>query len=302
MKKAFKTIIILLLLGALFFIGWNTLSHQFKVRDTRGLQTLKVMTYNTHRMGEFLHPQQNRVIRFLQEQDADIVCLQEVEVYHDANYLTLLELKEALHKYPYTYFDFKVFNSRRQFGNAVFSRYPLINKETIRYDSRSSISSRCDVVVGKDTLRLINNHLESNRLEQHDFAVDSLTGNEIKSATQHVWTKMRAARQIRHEQAKAVKQAIRQSSHPVIVAGDFNSVPLSYVYQKIKWGLRDTFLETSKWKMGHTFAKYHIGIRIDYILCSKKLTPVSSEVIKVNYSDHYPMVSTIGWAPDNDNL
>lgn len=144
---------------------------------------LTVLTYNTHRMGEFRKPPQNRVLQYLLRQDADIICLQEVEVYRDATYLTLGELRGTLReKYPYSYIDFSVYNSRRQFGNVVFSRYPLINKQTIRYPSRANISSRCDVVVGADTLRLITNHLESNRFDRGDFAEHIANGDSLKQS------------------------------------------------------------------------------------------------------------------------
>lgn len=299
--KTIKHIFVIIVLLALGWVVWNTVSLRFRPIERKGLNTLTIMTYNTHRMGGFVHAPQNRVIRFLQETNADVVCLQEVEVYHDNNYLTLTELRNALAQYEYTYFDFKIYNNRRQFGNAVFSHYPLVHKQTVDFKSRSSISSRCDIVIGEDTLRLINNHLESNRLERHDFEMDSLSGENIKSATTHLWDKMRRARTIRHEQAQAVKREIKASPHPVLTVGDFNSLPLSYVYQKIKFGQRDAFLESNRWKVGNTWSKYGLGVRIDYILTSKKLTPIKTEVIRVNHSDHYPVCATIGWAPDSDN-
>ena len=105
------------------------------------------------------------MLQYINQLDADVVCLQEVLVYKSGNRMTLPALREAMRKYPYTYYDFKHYNSRRQFGNVVFSRYPLINKQTIRYESASNISSQCDMLVHDDTIRLIVNHLESFRLE-----------------------------------------------------------------------------------------------------------------------------------------
>ena len=60
------------------------------------------MTYNTHRMGMFRKAAENEVIQFLRESDADVICLQEVEVYKDDRYLTLPELKEAMQAWQYT--------------------------------------------------------------------------------------------------------------------------------------------------------------------------------------------------------
>jgi len=246
-------------------------------------------------MGMYEKAHQNRVIRYLQRQDADIVCLQEVDVYKNEKYLTLPELRKALNKYPYTYFDFKIYNKRHQYGLAVFSKYPLLNKNTIRYSSRGNISNYCDVVFGEDTLRLFNNHLESNRLELTDLP-DSIDSESIKESAHRISRKLGSARKIRHEQANAIRAEIEKSPYPVLLAGDFNAIPLSYTYLKLRgWDLRDCFLESSIGKWGATLTKRKIGIRIDYILCSDQLHPVSMRIDKVNYSDHYPVTATIGW-------
>lgn len=257
---------------------------------------LTVMTYNTHRMGMFRKADRNQVIHHIRRTDADVVCLQEVEVYKDNKFLTLPELREALRQYPYTYYDFKVYNRRRQFGNVVFSKYPLIDKQTVHYDSRSNISSRCDVVVGGDTLRLFVNHLESNRFTREDFSMpDSLTSENIRESARHISKKLESARTIRHGQARTLRSEISESPYPVVVVGDFNSTPLSYTYWRIRGTLRDTFLETSWGRVGWTFVKHHLGLRIDYILCSRSLYPRECRVDEVNYSDHYPVMATIEW-------
>ncbi len=257
---------------------------------------LQILTYNTHRMGNFQKAPQNRVIQYLLRQDADVICLQEVEVYKDNRYLTLGELKGVMRgKYPYSYIDFSVYNSRRQFGNVVFSKYPLVNKQTIRYPSRANISSRCDIVVGTDTLRLITNHLESNRFDNHDFAENNDHSTALKETAHRLSAKWETARRARHEQARCVRTEIDASPYPIIVVGDFNDIPLSYTYWKIRGTMRDAFLCSSWGNLGFTYIYHHIGLRIDYTLCSRSLHPVRSEVGRVRHSDHYPLTTTLAW-------
>ena len=256
---------------------------------------LSVLTYNTHQMGMYAKAHENMVIRYLQRQDADVVCLQEVDVYKNEKYLTLPELKKALNKYPYTYFDFKIYNKRHQYGIAVFSKYPLLNKTTIRYTSRGNISDFCDVAVGKDTFRLFNNHLESNRLDVHDLP-DTLATESLKASAQRISDKLESARTIRHNQARAIREEIEKSPSPVIVVGDFNDIPLSYTYLKMRGSdLQDAFLKTSFGHWGATISKRHLGVRIDYILFSKSLHPASTHIDRVNCSDHFPMTSVLAW-------
>lgn len=275
---------------------WPCVSHGSGSAPDNQRGQLTVLTYNTHRMGGFCKVPQNRVVQYLLRQDADVVCLQEVEVRKNAKYLTLAELRAAMQaKYPYSYVDFAVYNQRRQFGNVVFSKYPLIHKETIRYTSRANISSRCDIVVKGDTIRLITNHLESNKLDKKDFAEDLTSGEAIRETAQRLSEKMETARELRHEQARIVRAAIDASPYPIIVVGDFNDTPLSYTYWKMRGWMRDCFLSTSWGRMGFTYIYHHVGVRIDYILCSRDLHPTECHVDRVRHSDHYPVVSTIAW-------
>lgn len=298
MKKHIKRICIILSILIILWMLYSLVSHQcVPAKETEN--TLKIMTYNTHGMmiGEKI-ADKKRMLEYINQQDADIICLQEVSVYKNPAYLTLPALREAMRKYPYTYYDFKVYNRRRQFGNVVFSRYPLINKQTIRYESESNISSQCDIVIKNDTIRLMVNHLESYGLIKQDLQIDTLSMEGIKNSSLN--QKLRTADKLRHQQASAVKRAIRQSPHPVIVVGDFNAIPLSYVYWKIKLGfkhgLRDTFLESSFGQFGTTYKRKGIGVRIDYILCSRSFQPINCKVDKnAKYSDHFPVISTIGW-------
>ncbi len=257
---------------------------------------LSVLTYNTHRMGEFRKPPHNRVLQYLLRQNADVVCLQEVEVYKDNAYLTLGELKGVMReKYPYSYIDFSVYNQRRQFGNVVFSRYPLINKQTIRYTSLANISSRCDIVVGEDTLRLITNHLESNRFNPTDIADKMASGDSIHKTLHSLSTKWERASGMRHEQARRVHDEISASPYPTIVVGDFNDLAWSYTYWRIRGTMRDCFLSSSWGRYGATYRYRLLGARIDYILCSRSLHAASCEVERVRHSDHYPVQAVLVW-------
>lgn len=246
---------------------------------------LSVLTWNTARMGGFAKPEANRVLKMLLKQDADVICLQEVDVYKDEKYLTLGDVKRTLSKkYPYSYIDFAIYNKRHQFGTMVWSKYPLINKETIRYESRGNISNHCDIVVGADTIRLFNNHLESY----------SFTAADLEDMG-HVRDKLERTTPIRNAQAREVRKQIEASPYPVVVVGDFNAIPLSYAYRHISKGLHDAWLETSWFQWGATCQKRGFGIRIDYILSSPELVPVACTIERTNASDHFPMTATLAW-------
>ena len=293
MRKITKIITIILALLFLWVI-YSLFSHRIR-KPQEFDHSLKVMTYNTQGMVVNKSMKTKMaMLRYINAQDADIVCLQEVLVYKNENRLTLPKLREAMSQYPYTYYDFKLYNSRRQFGNVVFSRYPLINKQTIRFESKSNISSQCDVVVGKDTLRLIVNHLESFKLTKDDLNLDSLSTN----LKQENWfdQKLRSASRLRRIQVSTLRKAIRKSPYPVIAVGDFNSLPISWVYWRMNLGMHDCWAESSLGRYGHTYRyDWWLRARIDYIFTSRKLKPISCETGSAKYSDHYPVIGTVGW-------
>lgn len=290
-RRIFWTLFVMLIA----WCAWSLFSHQMPwQKEVQHEHELTIMTYNTRAMmiGESLAAK-HAMLKHINRLDADIVCLQEVLVYKTGERLTLPALREAMRKYPYTYYDFKKYNSYRQFGNVVFSRYPLINKQTIRYESNSNISSQCDVVVNNDTIRLIVNHLESFRLENKDFNLDSLTTGHFKESSLN--RKLTQASQLRRKQVMKVRRAIYESPYPVMAVGDFNAIPLSLVYWTMNMGLRDCFAESSFGRYGATYERKGIGIRIDYIFTSRQLYPLACRVDQATYSDHHPVIATIGW-------
>ena len=297
----FRYIILLLLIGVVAVCIWPLISHGHTPKEDElasRTKRLTIMTWNTHQLGQFRKPKDNEVLQYLLEQDADVICLQEVDVYKRSEFLTLPEVNQVLgSKYPYSYIDFSVYNKRRQFGNMVWSRYPLIHKKTVDYEIRANLSSRCDMIVGMDTFRLIVNHLESNRFSATDIVrMDSASHYEdLRHSAQQLSRKWTIASTRRHEQARAVRKEIEASPYPVIVVGDLNDIALSYTYYTIAKDLHDAWLETSWGKWGATFDLKGIGVRIDYIFCQDPLVPVGCTVHKATGSDHWPVEAILAW-------
>jgi len=262
------------------------------------LIAITVLTWNTGRM-DFMHkPEQNAVLQFLMAQDADVICLQEVDVYKDTHYLTLAEVKQTLsRKYPYSYIDFSQYDKRHQFGLMVWSKYPLINKQTLHYEWKGNISDRCDMVVGKDTIRLLNNHLQSYSFTAKDL--EDFDKNHdykgLKATFYRLKEKWARALPLRNEQARVVRKEIDESPYPVIVAGDFNSFEWSYAYWHISSGLHDAWRSIHPFRYGATCEHRGIGVRIDYILSSPSLRPVACDIKETTASDHKPVVATLEW-------
>ena len=85
----------------------------------------------------------------------------------------------------------------------------------------------------------------------------------------------------REEQATALLRFLRQHSEPAVVAGDFNSTPLSGLHRILtEGGLRDSWQEAG-FGFGHTWGKKGqplLVARIDYVWVTRHWTVAAAEV------------------------
>ena len=86
----------------------------------------------------------------------------------------------------------------------------------------------------------------------------------------------------------------------VIVAGDMNDTPASYVYQKMSKYFTDSYCETGQ-GFSRTYHGFFQGsgrvllaaMRIDMILHGDNFKSESYKRRKCDISDHYPVISTL---------
>jgi len=228
---------------------------------------------------------------YLAQQNADIVCLQE-DVDTWRRYVFLRYQKT----YPYN--DTILFNTKDVYfnGMGIHSRFPIIRRERIAYESRANGSVAWFLQVGNDTVLVINNHLEATHLSREDRSryEDMLRGkvgrDTVREESRALWTKLGRANAIRAKGAEAVHRYIEaHSQYPTIVCGDFNDNPISYSRHIISKGLTDCFEETGR-GLGLSYNRKGFYFRIDHILCSDHFTPYNCQVDnEIDASDHYPI-------------
>lgn len=280
-------------------IGFNHFSNYLKLfkpsRDK--INTFKVISYNLQLFNYFENKNssvsEKKILEFLKAQNPDIVCMQE---FFTAGNPALEEkiVNSALGGNYFSHMKLLGNGKNRFYGVVTYSRYPIIRRGEIVHPGSSSLSIYTDVLIQKDTFRIYNNHLQSFRLKRmersfiEEMAVsnDKETLDEVKSIS----ARLKKGFVRRALQAQVVKDYILRSPFPVIVAGDFNDTPVSYSYRKIRKGLNDSFVN-SGYGAGFTYRGNYPPNRIDYILYDKSLINSYFEIIRVKYSDHYPIVS-----------
>ena len=152
-----------------------------------------------------------------------------------------------------------------------------------------------DIQTPMGITRVYNVHLQTNKITQEtEELMDHLRVQEKDTWIRvgDVLSKYQKASAIRSDQAYVLKNHIENSPFPVVVCGDFNDTPQSNAYQIIQKDLIDTFKARGK-GIGTTYAGSLPALRIDYILLSPTLTPISHQIPEWKYSDHYPIIVTL---------
>jgi endonuclease/exonuclease/phosphatase family metal-dependent hydrolase len=279
-------------------LGITHFSNYIKLAKPGGdkANSFKVVSYNVRLFNYFESSKavssEPRIIEFLKNQKPDILCLQEYYVMGNPQQKEN-SIKALLGGKYYSHIKVMGSGKNRFYGIATFSRYPIIKRGEIVHPGSSSLSIYTDVVAGKDTLRIYNNHLQSFRLKKMERSfIDELTAENKETITEvkSIGQSLKRGFIRRALQAQLVKEHVNRSPFSVIVAGDFNDTPVSYAYRKIRKGLNDSFVN-SGYGAGFTYKGNYPPNRIDYILYDKALESTGFEIKKIKYSDHYPIVA-----------
>jgi endonuclease/exonuclease/phosphatase family metal-dependent hydrolase len=298
-KWAIYTLIVLGLGGKMHFR-----SLAFSSSSPANPSGIKVLTYNV-RLFDLFNPSfsksienRNKIFDYIRRTDPDVLCLQE---YYRQDKPTDFEVVDSLFSIMgnrnYHERSAHKRSTRQNYGIAMFSKYPIIAKGDVMFESQgSSDFNYCiyaDIIKNQDTFRVYNVHLQSIRLhtEPNIEAATDEEGMASERALRSVFSKLRLAYVKRAEQARRVVEHIKTSPYPVIVCGDFNDTPMSYTYNQFNRFLKDAFRQSSS-GIGSTYIGRLPAGRIDYLFYDPRLTTTGFNIQKEEFSDHRALVCT----------
>ncbi|MDD3036906.1 endonuclease/exonuclease/phosphatase family protein [Bacteroides sp.] len=256
-------------------------------------ESIKLLSYNVMGFNNMEKKDgQNPILTYLSNSGADIICLQEYNASGNKKYVTEKDIKKALKAYPY-------YSIRRPgIGDsqlACFSKFPILTASSIKYESSYNGSMLYTLKVNEDTITLINNHLESNKLTKEDRGIyedmiNDPNAKKVKTGLRQLVKKLAEASAIRSVQADSVANVIMESKYPTIITcGDFNDVSISYTHRILTQHLDDAFTQSGK-GLGISYNQNKFYFRIDNILISPNLKAYNCTVDRsIKDSDHYPI-------------
>ena len=245
---------------------------------------IKVATYNVALFGrETSGFKAQDILAEMKRDNIDILCMQE---YLDTSGD---KINSDSYKEYFPYFCFG------RSDMIIYSRFPIERHDIIDFGPTNNSGMWADININGRIVRVFNVHLETtgfngtlHRIAKIEMQGQSVEDNAVVNAIYGSYTRGMA---IRARQADLVAQEIQQSQYPVIVCGDFNDVPYSYVYHTMLGDLVDGFKECGEGLM-YTYTGKKI-VRIDYIFHDEKLKGETYYKTDLTYSDHYPVFMKI---------
>jgi len=233
-----------------------------KTANVKTIRDIKVLTFNV-KYGDFGW---DKVKKYIKDQNADIILVQEKD--------TNRAIRKDLVKYPTV---------------ILKTKHKIVRQEELIQDNSRGNSFYADVDINGKIIRVVNVYLEPFRLHKSMFQFDGFGKQKDKIST--LLSHMTPTFKAHEEQIKKIRKVIDFSPYPVILAGDFNSVPNSYEYYSLGKDLQDAFLTVGN-GISTSFHDYKVPLRIDYIFTSKSIIPLSYKVDQsVKLSDHYPVIA-----------
>ena len=287
------------------------ISNHFSIKKSP--QDLRVMSWNVAQF-DILKAKKNpntyqEMINLVNQYRPDVACFQEMvsgdtladlntPYYKEFAFYSIFEFANKLDypDYLYSYNYKENFMNQQHFGIIIFSKYPIINKQTVTHypNDYNSTFQYVDIVKEHDTFRVFNLHLQSLRFSTTNLKY--IKNPSIKDTglakSKNVVSKFKNGFLKRRTQANHVKDEISNSPYPVIICGDFNDVPNSYAYETIGDGLQDAFVQKGV-GIGRTYSGISPTLRIDHIFVDSRFSVNQYTRIPKMLSDHFPIIADI---------
>ena len=273
LKKQFLISTVVLLIG----IQYVTKLYSFSEKKVLLTDDIKIMSYNV-RMFNLYNWIENEgvdqsIYEFINNQKPDILCIQEFNPKAKLGF-----------NFPYKYI--KRSEKNGQFGHAIFSKYRIINSESLNFLNSGNNTIFADIVKNKDTFRVYNVHLESLKINPKNENFNQEISEKLRIRLENSFKKQA-------NQAELIIQHQKQSNFKSIICGDFNNTAFSYVYKQLKRDKNDAF-EIAGQGFGKTY-DFQFPLRIDFILTDKNITVNNFKTFNIDYSDHYPIMARINF-------
>jgi len=214
---------------------------------------------------------EGEIVAFIKKTNPDIICLQE---YNPTKKLDKL--------YPHHYKKTSI--KKTTFGQAIFSKFPIINTGALNFPKSNNNAIYADIVKNTDTIRVYNVHLES-------LGINPRKENFGEETKEKLRKRMERSFQKQSLQAELLVAHQQSCNYKIILCGDFNNNAFSWVYHQLKGDKNDAFVAAGE-GFGKTY-DYPFPLRIDFILSDEDINVNHFKTYNKKLSDHFPIMARL---------
>ena len=270
----------LLLSALVLLLGYGKVLSLYKFTSSKQIEdseSVSIMNYNVRLFNLYnwidKENVEESIVNLIEDEAPDIISFQEYHPHENVD----------LSMFPFKFEDLS--GERVRYGQAIFSKFPIINSGSVEFPNTANNAIYADVVKGNDTLRVYNVHLQSLGIEENLEDLD-------REDSERVLKRARETFKMQQEQAELFVNHKESAPYKVVICGDFNNTAFSYVYKEIKGELKDAFEEAGN-GFGRTFDFRYFPIRIDFILVEEAFQVNNFKAFEEKLSDHYPVLTEI---------
>lgn len=257
---------------------------------------IKLIAYNVNRFNGYgtidSGASRTGIIDMIKQEQPDIAAFEDYKVIRREKGRIVNALKKAMNTNFY-YFS-SVYNkrSRDSSGNVIFSKYPIISSGPV-VDSGVFATQAifADIKLPGGVIRVYCVHLQSihigNKKEYINGKIDLAKTNAIENGLVSAFV-------TRSRQVALIKQHMDECAYPYIIAGDFNDTPVSFAVNQLSKGLKNAFAEKGS-GLGVTYHSWFPKLQIDYVFVKPQFKVLSFNIIKSDFSDHYPITTNLSF-------
>jgi endonuclease/exonuclease/phosphatase family metal-dependent hydrolase len=269
----------ILISSLVLLIGFQHITKFYTYKEKKILLNtdLKIMSYNVRMFNVYNWIQEKNVPQkiydFINTKKPDILCLQEFNNTEKLGF-----------NYPYQFV--KVNAKGNRFGQAIFSKYKILNSGSLNFPNSSNNAIFADIIKNNDTIRVYNVHLESLKINPTKETFNKENTEKLKIRLENAFKKQanQTSLLVKHQEKTNLKK---------IICGDFNNNAFSWVYYQLKNGKNDAF-EVAGNGFGKTY-NYPYPFRIDFILVDENIDIHNFKTYNVAYSDHFPIMTRLNF-------
>ncbi|GEM55651.1 endonuclease [Flavobacterium branchiophilum] len=278
----------MILSGLVLLLGITFINKFYKISGLdlpKSDNDFKVMSYNVRLFNLFKWKNDDNIpqnIRnFINDQNADIVCIQEYSAASKVN----------LRVYKYNYI--LMLGKNIKTAQAIFSKYPIVESGNIEFPNSDNNAVFADIKKGKDTIRVYNIHLESIKITPDVNELNEGKHQISEKKSLQIFNRISNAFKEQQRQAELIMNHKKNCPYPILICGDMNNSPYSYVYRGIRGDMNDAFEEAGT-HFGETYHFKYYPVRIDYIFVDKRIKIKNfNHFSDFKNSDHYPIMARL---------